>query len=54
MIELNPRDAEAYYNRGIAYMKSGNKEKACSDLKRACDLGDRSDATIAKRREFCE
>jgi hypothetical protein len=30
----------AYNNRGLAYMKSGNKEKACSDWKRACELGD--------------
>ena len=40
-IEINPRDAFAYDNRGFVYMvKLGNKNKACSDWKRACELGD--------------
>ena len=54
-IEINPTFAEAYINRGLAYwMKSylknggaprmspirGLIDKACSDWKRACELGE--------------
>jgi Flp pilus assembly protein TadD len=38
-IEINPRNATVYENRGIAYESLGDKEKACSDWKRACQLG---------------
>ena len=38
-MEINPTFAEAYNGRGLSYMILGNKTKACSDLKRACELG---------------
>jgi tetratricopeptide (TPR) repeat protein len=38
-IEINPRCAEAYGARGIAYNAIGQLDKACSDWKRACELG---------------
>ena len=39
-IELNPKYGGAYVNRGYVFNKIGQKEKACSDWKWACDLGD--------------
>ncbi len=39
-IEINPRYALAYNNRGIVMRKLGNIKMACSDAKRACELGD--------------
>jgi tetratricopeptide (TPR) repeat protein len=38
-IEINPRYAEAYNNRGGAYHKKAQLDKTCSDFKRACELG---------------
>jgi len=38
-IELNPKDAGSYYNRGVVYYFKGNIEKACFDAKHACSLG---------------
>lgn len=34
-LQLDPNDASAYYQRGLAYLKSNNKEKALADLKMA-------------------
>ena len=48
-IELNPNDASNYINRGNVYDDKGDKKKACSDWKRACELGNCSDwGTINK------
>jgi tetratricopeptide (TPR) repeat protein len=38
-IELNPRDADAYYNRGNAYETNRNMKMACSDWRKACKSG---------------
>jgi tetratricopeptide (TPR) repeat protein len=38
-IEINPRDPLAYNNRGFIMFKLGNTKRACSDVKRACELG---------------
>ena len=38
-IELNPDLAEAYYNRGIAKIKSGQKDDGCLDFSKAGELG---------------
>jgi tetratricopeptide (TPR) repeat protein len=37
-IRLNPRDADAYWNRGNAYYANGNYDKACSDCAEAIRL----------------
>ena len=39
MIEQNPNDANAYYNRGIVWLHLENWEKAESDLLAAKNLG---------------
>lgn len=40
-IELNPRYAEAFKNRGLAYAILGNRSQAIADLKIAAKLGDK-------------
>jgi len=38
-IEINPKDADAYYNRGLAKIGLGQKYSGCLDLSRARELG---------------
>jgi len=38
-IELNPDLAEAYYNRGIAKIRLGQKDDGCFDFSEASELG---------------
>ena len=38
-ISLNPDIAEVYFNRGLAYLKLGNKQQAVADLSKAGELG---------------
>jgi tetratricopeptide (TPR) repeat protein len=38
-IEIDPKYAAAYYNRGIVWYGKGDMEKACLDFRKACDLG---------------
>ncbi len=38
-IEINPNDADAYGNRGIAMIKLGQKDSGCLDLSKAGELG---------------
>ncbi len=38
-IEINHKYAEAYYNRGLAKIKLGQKYSGCLDLSRAGKLG---------------
>jgi Flp pilus assembly protein TadD len=48
-IEINPRDAVTYTNRGLAYAQKGQFEMACSDFKRACQIGESK-----KRDGYCK
>jgi regulator of sirC expression with transglutaminase-like and TPR domain len=38
-VKLVPNDPDAYKFRGFVYLKLNNREKACSDLLRAEQLG---------------
>jgi len=38
-IQLNPNDGQSYYNRSRSWLHLGDKEKAITDMKKACDLG---------------
>ncbi|MGA9110134.1 MAG: tetratricopeptide repeat protein, partial [Smithella sp.] len=38
-IELNPKYAEAYHNRGITYGSLGNYNQEIADIKKAARLG---------------
>jgi len=38
-IKLNPKLADAYYNRGLAKIELGQKYSGCLDLSKAGDLG---------------
>ena len=48
-IELNPQDAAAYFNRGVAYQDSGEHKKAIEDYSKAIEL-DPEDADAYKIR----
>ena len=54
-LEIDPDDTFAYTNRGFLYMiKLDKKGKACSDWKRACELGRCSNYNSAKKKGDCE
>lgn len=38
-IELNPKNAKAYYSRGLAKLLMGQKDSGCIDLSKAGELG---------------
>jgi len=38
-ILLNQDSSEAYYNRGSLYLRTGDREQAMSDFRKACELG---------------
>ena len=38
LIRSNPRDAGAYYNRGVAYRRKGEHDRAVDDYNRAIEL----------------
>ena len=40
-IRLDPKDAQSYQNRGVAYGKKGEKAKAEEDFAQAKKLGDK-------------
>lgn len=39
LISQNPKNAEAYYNRGVAKTMVGDRSGAYSDWKKAAELG---------------
>ena len=39
VIEIDPKDAKAYNNRGISKSNIGDKKGACDDYKKAISLG---------------
>ncbi|MBU3714299.1 MAG: hypothetical protein FGM46_05055 [Ferruginibacter sp.] len=51
-IELNPQYAEAYHNRGIAKLISGQKAGGCLDLSKAGELGSEKAYDLIK--EHCQ
>jgi tetratricopeptide (TPR) repeat protein len=54
-IEIKPNWPEAYLSRGLIYMEGfENKDKACSDWSRACDLGRCMMYKFAKTSGKCE
>ena len=39
VIDINPRDAEAYNHRSLIYAKQGDYRRATADARQACNLG---------------
>jgi tetratricopeptide (TPR) repeat protein len=52
-IALDPGYAKAYSNRGVAYIILERVSRGCSDLKKACKLGECRGWKIAKKRGLC-
>ena len=48
-ISIKPDFGQAYYNRGIAYLRMGNMDKGVADLSRAGELGIVSSYNVLKR-----
>ncbi|MCA2554169.1 MAG: tetratricopeptide repeat protein, partial [Microcystis sp. M04BS1] len=48
-IELNPRDAEAYLNRGVIYARQGKPDLALSDFNQAININPRYAEAYANR-----
>ncbi len=48
-VNEKPDFGEAYYNRGLAYLRLGNKEKGLSDLSKAGELGILPSYNVLKR-----
>ena len=38
-IHLNPQLAHSYYNRSLAYQQLNQRDRACQDMRKACELG---------------
>ena len=50
-IEINPKYADAYHDRGyLYYEKLGDKDKGCSDFKKACELGNCNNYNVFKKK----
>ena len=49
VIELKPDLAEAYYNRGLMYLRMGNKNMGVADLSKAGELGVLPSYNVLKR-----
>jgi Flp pilus assembly protein TadD len=48
-LDLKPGNAEAWLNKGISLLNSGNKEDACHDFKRSMNLGNKKAADYISR-----
>ena len=42
IIELDPQNPFAFYNRGMIYLKQENEDKACEDFHASCRLGNKN------------
>lgn len=51
-IDLNPRSARAYYNRGITYERLGNQKRAINDLTASARLGYKKAKEILETQEW--
>ena len=51
-IELDPRDQEAYNNRGFALKKLGRKDEACKDWNKSKKLGNK-EAKVILKNNYC-
>lgn len=53
-LEINPNYADALDARGLLYLITGtNKDKACVDLKKACEMGVCKAYNLAKKKGDC-
>jgi Flp pilus assembly protein TadD len=52
-IKLQPNNANAYNNRGIAHFKQGDNKLCCSDMQKACSMGFCKGLELFKSRGYC-
>jgi len=53
-LEIDPDNAEAYYNRGFCYSILNQSDSACPDFQKACELGDCAGLKRAIKVHFCK
>ena len=53
-LEINPRDALAYYNRGILHLNVGRADLAIADFNKVIELSDDPDLVAAARERISE
>ena len=53
-IAMNPKYKLAYLNRGLAYHELKRDNLACTDFKKACQLGECAGDNWAKQRGICK
>jgi tetratricopeptide (TPR) repeat protein len=53
-LRIDPRYANAYANRGLAYFRLNRKPQACQDFQKACDLGSCDTFKWSVSRKICE
>jgi regulator of sirC expression with transglutaminase-like and TPR domain len=53
-LRLKPDHSKAHFNRGLVYYQLNNKDQACGDFQRACDLGDCDGIKWAMKNAICK
>ena len=53
VVRLKPGFVNAYDSRGTVYLLMGNRELGCSDVKKACELGNCKKIEEAKSKGYC-
>jgi len=53
LIALKPGNASGYHNRGVSYIKLELFSQGCSDLKKACELGECKGWKLAIKERWC-
>ncbi|MCK5503685.1 MAG: hypothetical protein KAJ10_00880, partial [Thermodesulfovibrionia bacterium] len=53
-IDIDPKLAKPYDNRGAAFLVIGEAERACSDFIKACELGECSTYDLVKSKGYCD
>ncbi len=54
VLYFSAKDANAYKYRGLSYLMMGEQDRFCSDLNKACSLGECADLEWVRRDGYCK
>ena len=54
VLKIDPKNIAAYSTLGVAWLQKGEPEWACSDLRKACDLGRCETLETVKKQGYCQ
>ena len=54
VLKIDPQNIAAYSTLGVAWLQKGEQEWACSDLRKACDLGRCETLETVKAQGYCQ